>query len=271
MGTEVILPDASARTDGAPDGSARAIRIPTTKLEIAVQDAAGARIALENGADRVELCSALGMGGLSPTLATIEQAVAVGIGVHVLIRPRGGGYIYTAEEIDLMAADITHAARAGAAGIVVGALTEGDGGLDIPVLSSLVAAAHAVNPALEVTVHRCVDVLLERGMSIQKLIAQLRVLGVHRILTSGGAAASGDGAEVLHRLRAEAAGSPQIQAGGGVKIEDIPALAGLDGIHLSARAPRTRGASGPGGGEPAFDATSPELVSAAAAALAACR
>ncbi|MGB9035103.1 MAG: copper homeostasis protein CutC [Paeniglutamicibacter sp.] len=241
------------------------------KLEIAVQDAAGARIALEHGADRVELCTALGMGGLTPTLGTIEAVVAVGIGVHVLIRPRGGGYVYTAEEVDLMAADITHAARAGVAGIVIGALTEDDGGLDIPVISGLMAAAHAVNPAMEVTMHRCVDVLLEKGMSISKLIAQLRVLGVHRILTSGGAPDSGDGVEVLHRLCAEAAGNPQIQAGGGVRIEDIPALASLDGIHLSARTQTTRGASGPGGGESAFDVTSAELVSAAAAALAACR
>ncbi|MFL4472846.1 copper homeostasis protein CutC [Paeniglutamicibacter sp. MACA_103] len=271
MSTEESPRDVPSRTDGTPDDSARAPRNTTTKLEIAVQDAAGARIALESGADRIELCSALAMGGLTPTLATIEQAVAVGIGVHVLIRPRGGGYVYTAEEVDLMAADAAHAARAGVAGIVIGALTEDDRGLDIPVLSSLVAAAHAVNPALEVTVHRCVDVLLERGMSIQKLIAQLRVLGVHRILSSGGAAASGDGAEVLHRLRTEAAGNPQVQAGGGVRIEDIPALAGLDGIHLSARTQRTGGASGPGGGESAFDVTSAELVSAAAAALAACR
>lgn len=271
MSTERRPQDTSPRIDGTPAGPARATRNPTTTLEIAVQDAAGARVALENGADRIELCSALGLGGLTPSLATTEQAVGVGIGVHVLIRPRGGGYVYTAEEVDLMAADIAHAARAGVAGIVIGALTEDDGGLDIPVLSGLVAAAHAINPALEVTVHRCVDVLLEKGMSITKLVAQLRVLGVHRILTSGGAPASGDGAEVLHRLRTEAQGNPQVQAGGGVKLEDIPALAGLDGIHLSARSHATRGASGPGGGDSAFDVTSAELVAAAAAALAACR
>ena len=241
------------------------------KLEIAVQDAAGARIALENGADRVELCTALGMGGLTPTLGTIEAVVAVGIGVHVLIRPRGGGYTYTPAEVELMAGDITHAAQAGAAGIVIGALAEGDAALDLEVLATLVAAAHLVNQDIEITVHRCVDVLLENGLPIAELVAQLRTVGAHRILTSGGAPASGAGAETLHRLRTEAAGNPQIQAGGGVRIEDIPALASLDGIHLSARTQTTRGASGPGGGESAFDVTSAELVSAAAAALAACR
>lgn len=241
------------------------------RLEIAVQDAAGARIALENGADRVELCAALVTGGLTPSLATIEAVVATGIGVHVLIRPRGGGYTYTPAEVELMAGDITHAAHAGVAGVVIGALTEGDAALDLEVLCTLVAAAHLVNQDIEITVHRCVDVLLENGMPVSELIGQLRAVGAHRILTSGGAPASGAGAEVLHRLRAEAGGNPQIQAGGGVKIEDIPALAGLDGVHLSARTHTTCGASGPGGGESAFDVTSPELVSAAAAALAVSR
>ncbi|KAA0978876.1 copper homeostasis protein CutC [Paeniglutamicibacter gangotriensis] len=239
-----------------------------TKLEIAVQDAVGARIALENGADRVELCSALGMGGLTPTLGTIEAAVAVGIGVHVLIRPRGGGYTYTSAEIELMAVDISRAAHAGVAGIVIGALTEDDAALDIEVLATLVAAAHTVNRDIEITVHRCVDVLLENGMSVVELIAQLRSAGAHRILTSGGAPVSGAGAEVLHRLRTEAAGNPQVQAGGGVTIEDIPVLSFLDGIHLSARTQTIWGASGPGGGESTFDVTSSEQVAAAAAALA---
>ena len=186
----------------------------------------------------------------------------------MLIRPRGGGYTYTQDEVELMAGDITHAAHAGVAGIVIGALTEGDAALDLEVLSTLVAAAHLVNPDIEITVHRCVDVLLENGMPVAELIRQLRVVGAHRILTSGGAPASGAGAEVLHQLHAEAQGNPQVQAGGGVKIDDIPALAGLDGVHLSARAQATWGASGPGGGESAFDVTSPELVAAAASALA---
>lgn len=268
MGTEGIPRALSPRSDGTSQGLTRAAPERTTKLEIAVQDAAGAKIALENGADRVELCSALGMGGLTPTLATIEQAVAVGIGVHVLIRPRGGGYTYTPDEVELMAADVAHAARAGVAGIVIGALTEGDAALDLEVLSTLAAAAHLVNQDIEITVHRCVDVLLENGLLPADLIEQLRSVGAHRILTSGGAPASGSGVEILHRLRTEAAGNPQIQAGGGVKAEDIPALSGLDGIHLSARTHMTRGASGPGGGESAFDVTSTELVAAAAAALA---
>ncbi|WP_154604982.1 copper homeostasis protein CutC [Arthrobacter sp. AQ5-05] len=237
------------------------------KLEIAVQDAAGAKIAMENGADRVELCTALSMGGLTPSLGTIEQVLAVGIDVHVLIRPRSGGYVYTPAEVELMVADITHAARAGVAGIVIGALTEGDKALDLPVLAVLSKAAHLVNPDIEITVHRCVDVLLANDIPVHELVAQLRELGAARILTSGGTSSSLAGAEVLRMLQVESAGSPEIQAGGGVKIEDIPALAGLDAIHLSARTRTVRGSSGPGGGESAFDVTCPNLVIAAASAI----
>lgn len=236
-------------------------------LEIAVQDVAGAQIAQQSGADRVELCAALGMGGLTPSLGTIEQVVATGLGVHVLIRPRGGGYVYSEAEIELMRMDITHAARAGVAGIVIGALTPGDASLDLPVLESLIAAAHAVDESIEITVHRCVDVLLENGMQVPELIEQLRAVGATRILTSGGAPVSGAGIQTLTQLHDYAQGNPQIQAGGGVKIDDIPALAGLDGVHLSARSQVTRGASGPGGGESAFDVTDSHLAALAVQTL----
>ncbi|MHA7247079.1 copper homeostasis protein CutC [Arthrobacter tecti] len=239
-----------------------------TTLEIAVQDAAGARTALENGADRVEFCAALRMGGLSPSLAAVEQAVAVGIGVHVLVRPRGGGYVYSPAEVDLMVAEAELAVRAGGAGVVIGALTESDVSLDAEALGRIIAAARSVNPAAEITIHRCVDVLLERGLPVETLIGQLRQLGVDRVLTSGGARIAGEGVGKLLELSRIAGGNPQIQAGGGVRLADIAALAGLDGIHLSARAVRRDGASGPGGGKEDYDVTDPELVAAAAAALA---
>lgn len=240
----------------------------TIKLEIAVQDVDGARAALEHGADRVELCAALALGGLTPSLATIEQVVAVGIDTHVLIRPRGGGYIYSLSEVAVMVADIQHAVHAGAAGIVIGALTEKEVAIDEDVLGELIATARAENPAIEITVHRCVDVLLANGATIPDLIASLRELGVDRVLTSGGAPTSGSGTQQLRQMRATAAGNPQIQAGGGVKIPDIPELSGLDGIHLSARRQRRRGGSGPGGGEAEYDVTSPEMVTSAVAAIA---
>lgn len=97
----------------------------TVALEIAVQDVAGARAAIAAGADRLELCQALGVGGLTPLIALIEGAAAAvgGERVNVLVRPRGGGFVYAPEEIDLVAADIEAAVRAGAGGVVIGALT----------------------------------------------------------------------------------------------------------------------------------------------------
>ena len=168
----------------------------------------------------------------------------MGIGVHVLIRPRGGGYTYTPDEVELMAGDITHAAHAGVAGIVIGALTEGDAALDLEALSSLVAAAHLVNPDIEITVHRCVDVLLENGMPVAELIDQLRAVGAHRILTSGGAPASGAGCRGAAPTACRSAGKPADPGRRRREIEDVPALAGLDGVHLSARTQATWGASG---------------------------
>lgn len=239
------------------------------RLEIAVQDTAGARIAREHGADRVELCQALEMGGLTPSQGLIEACVAQGIGVHPLIRPRGGGYSYSPLEVDAMVIDIRRAVGAGARGVVIGALADGDSGLDASVLSTLITAARDSAAGTEVTVHRCVDVLLGAGADPVELVGQLIDLGVDRVLSSGGAPAVGQGIEVLHLMHEAAGGRLQIQAGGGIRLEDIPALARLDGIHLSARTTFSRGASGPGGGEPSYDVTSPELVAAAAAAIAA--
>ena len=243
--------------------------MPRPTLEIAVQDAAGALIALENGAARVELCAGLGMGGATPSIGVIDAVVATKVPVHVLVRLRGGGFVYAADEIAIMVADVQAAARAGVAGVVIGALASGDRALDHDALRALIAAGRAINPALEITVHRCVDVLIANGVEVATLMSDLQALGVDRILTSGGAAMAADGAGVLDALHSAAAGRVEIQVGGGVKIADIASFAALDAIHLSARASLESGASGPGGGSAGYDATSPELVSAAAAAIAA--
>lgn len=239
------------------------------RLEIAVQDTAGARIARDFGADRIELCQGLELGGLTPSLGLLEACVAEGIGVHPLIRPRGGGYGYTPLEVETMLADIRLAVAAGARGVVIGALSAGDAGLDTAVLGALIAAARESVADTEITVHRCVDVLLAAGADPAALIESLICLGVDRVLTSGGAPAVGQGLGVLRQLQGAAAGRMQIQAGGGVRISDIGDLLGFDGIHLSARTSVTGGASGPGGGAGAYDATSSALVAAAAAAIAA--
>jgi copper homeostasis protein len=115
-------------------------------VEIAVQDAAGVRIALEAGAARVEVCQALGLGGLTPSAGLVESAVELARAasarsfVHVLIRPRGGGFVYDAEEVDAIVREIRWARSLGADGVVVGALTDA-GALDVDAIAAFVDAA----------------------------------------------------------------------------------------------------------------------------------
>ncbi len=235
-------------------------------VEIAVQDPAGVRIALEAGADRVELCSALGVGGLTPSAGMIATAVALARQsrrdrfVHVLVRPRAGGFVYTDDELGLCVADVIAAREAGASGIVVGALTA-DGGIDRGAVEAFVAVAGP----LEVTFHRAMDAVHDPLATVDALVE----LGVARILTSGAAPRSIEGADALAALVARAAGRIQVMAGGGVSVADIAPLAatGVDAVHLSARTTVSGPPSGPGGGESTYDATDPRIAVAAVAAV----
>lgn len=232
-------------------------------LEIAVQDAAGARIAMGSGADRLELCQALGVGGLTPSAGTIEQVVDAvgGSRVAVLIRPRPGGFVYDADEVALVELDIRRAVASGAAGVVVGALTAA-GEVASEALKRWIDAAGEA----EVAFHRAIDTLPEPEAALPSLIE----MGVKRILTSGGAERSIDGVGTLARLVADAAGRIEIMAGGGVAVADIPTIveSGVAAVHLSAKRPAANHApSGPGGGAPTYDVTDGAIVAAAASQL----
>jgi copper homeostasis protein len=235
-------------------------------VEIAVQDAAGVRIALEAGAARVELCQALGLGGLTPSAGLIEVAVelaraaSVSSFVHVLVRPRGGGFVYDTDEIALILRDIRLVRSLGADGVVVGALTDA-GALDLDAIAAFLHAADG----LDVTVHRAVDAAADPLTAV----AALAGTGVRRVLTSGGSQDCRSGLETLAVMAAKVRGTLELMAGGGVSVDDIGALAavGVDAVHLSARRHASRGGpSGPGGGEVGFDTTDGELVRAAIAA-----
>ncbi|KQS17147.1 copper homeostasis protein CutC [Frigoribacterium sp. Leaf186] len=275
---------------------------PRPALEIAVTSAAGAVTARDGGADRVELCSALELGGVTPSQGLVEATVATGVPVHALVRCRPGGFAYDADELDVMVREIRALVRSGVAGVVVGALRE-DGSLDVDAVRWFVEAAldaaaqqpgttpqqPAQTPArargsrpvpgvspLEVTVHRAVD----RAADPVAAVAALAGLGVTRVLTSGGASTVGAGlaAGVLPRM-VEVAGGVQVMAGGGVQLGDVPALvaAGVDAVHLSAkRAQAVRASSSRSGTtvslgtEASTDSwfeTDPELVRAARHAL----
>lgn len=204
----------------------------TLAIELAVQDAAGVRIAAQVGAARVELASALALGGLTPSPATLELAIAAageqGPEVHVLIRPRAGGFHYDEDEIAVSELDVRRAVDAGAAGVVIGAL-DAAGRLDRDVMARLRDAAGGAS----VTLHRAIDVT---GDPLATL-AVARELGLRRVLTSGGASAAIDGIDTLRALVAAAEGEIEIMAGSGVDAASAPALVeiGVDAIHFSAK------------------------------------
>ncbi|MFE4952346.1 copper homeostasis protein CutC [Leifsonia sp. NPDC056665] len=241
-----------------------------TVVEIAVQDVAGVRVALAEGADRIELCVALGLGGLTPSAGLVRAAVEEAAQesaevsragfVHVLVRPRGGGFVYDSDELDTIVADIRFAREAGAAGVVIGALNE-VGRIDREAVARFVAEAGG----LDVTFHRAFDTLPD-PLGAADALAEL---GVARVLTSGGAARSIDGVDGLRALAQRVDGRLQVMAGGGVRVQDIHALiaAGVDAVHLSARESVSGAPSGPGGGDAAYDITDPITVREAVAAV----
>ncbi|MFJ4175408.1 copper homeostasis protein CutC [Microbacterium sp. NPDC089696] len=204
----------------------------TPALEIAVNGPAGVRIAGAVGAVRVELAQALPLGGLTPSPATLELSIEtareVGVEVHVLVRPRAGGFHYDDDEIALSALDVRRAIEAGAHGVVVGALDPA-GRLDVDAMARLRDAAGAGS----VTLHRAIDVTAD---PVATLVAA-RSLGLRRVLTSGGASAAIDGIDTLRAMVSEAAGAIEVMAGSGVDAACAAALAGVgvDALHFSAK------------------------------------
>ncbi|MDE5843672.1 MAG: copper homeostasis protein CutC [Muribaculaceae bacterium] len=200
-------------------------------LEICTGDPDGILAAKEGGADRIELCSGLAEGGLTPSLATIEFATAQ-IPTNVLIRPRGGDFVYSPAEIAVMERDIEAAVAADASGVVVGALTP-DGKVDSEACSRLLAKG----AGLDNTFHRAFDVVADPFEALETIIS----LGFKRILTSGQAATALQGADLIAALRRRAAGRILIMAGAGISpanAVEILRNTGADELHASARKPR---------------------------------
>lgn len=230
-------------------------------VEIAVQDEAGLEVAAHAGADRVELCVDLAVGGLTPppelVRSCVERAAALvaardarpHFDVHVLIRCRAEAgdflhrpeeFIYTADEVALMARQAADAVDAGAAGVVIGALTE-QGRLDVPALEQIrdaaLDAAQRQMRGLTLTLHRAVDALPDAAARVEAVRTALR-LGFHRVLSSGGAQSAVDGSADLAAMAQAADGLLDVCAGGGVRPADIAALAAtahVSDVHLSAR------------------------------------
>lgn len=202
-------------------------------LEVCVDTAAGLAAALEGGADRIELCAALAMGGLTPSLGLMRMAAAAAVPVYALIRPRAGGFVYDDAEIVVMLADIEAARAAGLAGVVIGAALA-DGQLDRVSLRALIAAAKP----MDVTLSRVFDLVPEWRQAVDVAVA----LGVGRILTSGGAVRAVEGVERLAAVHSYAAGRIGILPGAGITADNVEAILArvpVSEIHASCSVPVT--------------------------------
>lgn len=199
-------------------------------LEVCAGDIDSVIAAAQGGASRVELCSALGEGGVTPSIGFIRSALQVqGIRVHVLIRPRGGDFLYTPQEVDCMVDDIVAAREAGVHGVVIGALTP-DGEIDMNACRKMMEAAAGIN----VTFHRAFDLCRDPFKALEDIIS----LGCDRILTSGQAQTALEGKENLAELVKQADGRIIILAGAGVSQSNAAEILNASGtgeIHASAR------------------------------------
>lgn len=197
-------------------------------VEICANSFESARAAARAGADRIELCTELSVGGLTPSYGVIEKVKReLEIPVHVLIRPRSGNFTYTEAELEVMLQDIEVCKNLGCAGIVSGVLTR-EHEIDLKATEQLKGAASQI----EFTFHRAFDWCADPLKGLQ----QLKEFGVDRLLSSGQESSAIEGIEILSRLKAASGDRLQIMPGGGISIQNIQAFKerGFEAVHLSA-------------------------------------
>lgn len=196
------------------------------KLEVCVDTAVGLAEAVAGGADRIELCAALSVGGLTPSAGLIALAAGGGVPVVAMIRPRAGDFVWSEAEVGMMEAEIAAMRAAGLAGVVLGASLT-DGRLDVAVLRRLVASASG----MELVLHRCIDLTPDMGAALEEAVA----LGFDRILTSGGEVTAEAGAGRIAALVRQAAGRITVMPGSGIGPANAALMKGLGiaEIHAS--------------------------------------
>jgi len=192
-------------------------------VEACVDTVGSALAAQAGGAGRVELCANLVEGGTTPSLGAIALArERLGVPLFVIIRPRGGDFLYDADEVDVMRRDVGLARQLGADGVVLGALTP-DGRVADVVTRALVDAARP----MQATFHRAFDAARDPAEALDALLA----LGVDRVLTSGGAASALEGAAALAALVRRAGGRLAVLAGGGVTAANVGRVVAASGVR----------------------------------------
>lgn len=198
-------------------------------IEACCPDLSSVRTAVQTGAGRIELCEELGIGGVTPSETFLRQALDVAgrVPVNVLVRPRGGNFVYTPDEVEQMLRSIRMCRAAGANGVVIGALLA-DGSVDIGTVSRLVHEAEG----LDITFHRAFDESADLAKALEDIIG----LGIKRILTSGGCPTAYLGRFVLRDLVIQAAGRITIMPGCGIlpsNLNEIAAVTGATEFHGS--------------------------------------
>jgi len=198
-------------------------------LEACVDCVADAIAAEASGVDRIELCSALSEGGLTPSQSLMEAVIgSVTIPVHVMVRPRGGDFCYNEEEFQLKVADIANAKNAGAAGVVFGLLLT-DGSIDIERSARLITAARP----MKVVIHRAFDMTADPFLALEEIVG----LGADAILTSGQRQTAEDGLDLIKELIKRAHQRIEIMAGAGINGSNVKLLsvAGVRNFHFTVR------------------------------------
>ena len=200
------------------------------RVEICVDSVTGAFAAERGGADRVELCDNLLEGGTTPSAGCIKVARrGLKIGLQVIVRPRGGDFLYDEQEMEVMGEDIRLAKDLGADGVVLGCLTA-EGEIDKARTHELIELARPLN----VTFHRAFDMCREPYKGLEDLIA----LGVDRVLTSGQEVSCLESLDLIAALHKQAAGRIIVMPGGGITLRNIQRIiegTGVTEVHLSAR------------------------------------